>query len=237
MLAFFFLDVLQAPEDAQKWFCGPPLEASELATALGCSPAGLGAYLADCDAEELEAGTRLYPSSTTWPMGFSWSSAVAQDTTLGTVLATGLDPSCVICDHEELPADHSELVVVATDDVLFFRTDMIDGQRRLDAYDAAMAANGIPRAVNKDITLADTLVGLGCEIRAEPPEVRPEVNKLWSLLWGILGLSAGVRASPKGVHGHLGVVLPNGFALWRNPCFPASTTPTRSCGVSLRLWW
>ena len=94
---------------------------------------------------------------------------MAQDTTLGTLLATGLDPSCVVCDHEELPADHSEFVVVATDDVLFFHTDVIDGQRRLDAYDAAMAANGIPRAVNKDVTLADSLVGLGCEIRAEPP--------------------------------------------------------------------
>ena len=177
-----FFDVLKVPDDAQQWLCGPPLEASELATALGCSPVDLGAYLADCTAEELEAGHRLFPSSTTWPMGFSWSSAVAQDTTLGTLLATGLDPSCVVCDHEELPADHSELVVVATDDVLFFHTDVIDGQRRLDAYDAAMAANGIPRAVNKDVTLADSLVGLGCEIRAEPPEVRPEVNKLWSLL-------------------------------------------------------
>ena len=52
-------------------------------------------------------------------MMFSWSSAVAQDTTLGTVLAIDLNPSCVICDHEELPADHSALVVVATDDVLF----------------------------------------------------------------------------------------------------------------------
>ena len=45
-----FFNVLQAPEDAQKWFCGPPLDASELGTALGCSLAGLGAYLADRDA-------------------------------------------------------------------------------------------------------------------------------------------------------------------------------------------
>ena len=184
-----FFDVLRAPEEAQKWFCGPPLKASELAAALDCTIAGLSDFRAGDVREELAPDTLLFPASTTWPMGFSWSSAVAQDTTLGVLLATGLDEAQVVCDHEELPADHSELAVVATDDVLFFHTDRAQGQRRLDAYDSSLEAHGIARATHKDVSLASELVGLGCELSNDPPEVKPEVNKLWALLWGILGLA------------------------------------------------
>ena len=88
--ASFFFDVLRAPEEAQKWFCGPPLTASELALALGCPLSGLSEYWGGPACWELAPDTLLYPASTTWPMGFSWSSAVAQDTTLVALLATGL---------------------------------------------------------------------------------------------------------------------------------------------------
>ena len=67
--------------------------------------------------------TLIFPSSLTWPMGFAWSSAVAQDVTLGALLSTGLPESHIVCDTAPFPADQSELAIVATDDVIFVHRD------------------------------------------------------------------------------------------------------------------
>ena len=42
----------------------------------------------------------------------------------------GLPESAVICDSEELPADDSELAVVATDDVVCFHDGELQARRR-----------------------------------------------------------------------------------------------------------
>jgi hypothetical protein len=138
-------------------------------------------------------------------MGFSWSSAVAQDVTMGVLLQTGFPEAAIICDSEELPSDDAELAVIATDDTLFLHRDPIAAAARLEAFDAALAASGIPRAVEKDISLASRMTGLGCEISASPPLVSPDAAKLHWLLLASLGLDLGGRASPRCVHSALGV--------------------------------
>ncbi len=115
-----YFDVLKAPCEALTWFCCPPLRARTIAGALGVTLSELGKFAHDFEGSELSGNELLYPATCVWPMGFSWSSSVAQDTTIGLLTSTGLAEVNIICDSEELPADDSELVVVATDDCISF---------------------------------------------------------------------------------------------------------------------
>ena len=213
-----FFDVLKAPPEAQPWFCCPPLRAEELAQALGCELAELTKrYAVGAPPNTLPGRTPAYPASLTWPMGFSWSSAVAQDVTLGVLVSTGLRPEAIICDSEELPQDTSELAVVATDDTIFFHREEKTAGERLAAFDAALDANGIPRAVEKDLSCVECLTGLGCELTSVPPRAAPDADKLGVLLLAIAGLSTERQASPRGIHAMLG--LCSWFCILSRPHF------------------
>ncbi len=150
-------------------------------------------------------------------MGFAWSSAVAQDVTLGILRSSGFPDAGVLCDAEETPADDEELAVVATDDTIFFHRDPATARARLAAFDAAMVDAGVPGAVEKDIDLADSLTGPGCELTASPAAASPERSKLLSVLLATLGLDARRHASPKAVHSLLG--LDQWFCLLSRPHF------------------
>ena len=109
-------------------------------------------------------------------MGFAWSSAVAQDVTLGILRSSGFPDAGVLCDAEETPTDDEELAVVATDDTIFFHRDPAIARARLAAFDAAMVDAGVPGAVEKDIDLADSLTGLGCELTTSPAAASPRAR-------------------------------------------------------------
>ncbi len=172
--------------------------------------------------KDMRGRTLVYPASATWPMGFSWSSAVAQDVTLGTLLSTGFPEEAVICDSEELPLNQEELAVIATDDTIFFHQQEDVARQRLEAFDKALEKHGIPRACDKDIDCADRLVGLGCELTSSPPRVAPEATKMMSLILATTEFVETRKASPRGVHGMLG--LCSWFCILSRPhysCFQA----------------
>ena len=128
---------------AQQWFAFPPLKACVLAKQLGCHPMDLLAHGGTVHADAL-----LYPASTTWPMGFSWSSAIAQDTTLGILEASGLPRTQVLADSHPVPRDQSELAIVATDDVVLVHRCRRTAVARLEKLDAAMEEAGVGRSKN-----------------------------------------------------------------------------------------
>ncbi len=200
-----FFDVLQAPPEARRWFCCPPLRLEELARALDCDIPALERFTLDVPPGPLRGRMLAFPASLTWPMGFSWSSAIAQDVTLGVLLSTGFREEAIICDSEELPADTAELAVVATDDTIFFHRNEEVAMERLAKFDRALEVSGIPRAVDKDLTCVDRLMGLGCELTALPPRAAPEASKLATLILATTNLSTVRRASPRGLHGMLGL--------------------------------
>ncbi len=68
-----------------------------------------------------------------------------------------------------------------------------------------MVGARVPRAIEKDIDLADSVTGLGCELSVAPATASPDRNKLLSILLATLGLDSLGRASPKAVHSILGV--------------------------------
>ena len=111
-------------------------------------------------------------------MGFGWSSAVAQSTTLSVLAAAGVSQEQVLSIDHPLPDDQTELCLVATDDTVFVHRDRKGGQCILDKFDAAMAAASIPRKVSKDISLSETITALGCEITSRPHMAEPVVAKL-----------------------------------------------------------
>ena len=48
-------------------------------------------------------------------MGFSWSSAIAQDVSVRVLCDTGLDESCILSDPHQLPLSHEELALILLD--------------------------------------------------------------------------------------------------------------------------
>ena len=63
----------------------------------------------------------FFPCSRVWPMGFSWSSCVAQSTLLSICSEAGLDDRHVLACDSPLPGSMSLAFAVATDDLMFFR--------------------------------------------------------------------------------------------------------------------
>ena len=77
----------------------------------------------------------VYPCSTVWSMGFSWSSAVAQEVTVGMLLQSGFPSHRIICDSEELPFSSANVAVVATDDTIFIGNDRGEQEARFKSFD------------------------------------------------------------------------------------------------------
>ena len=70
--------------------------------------------------EHLELGTRLFPLSACWPMGYSWASHVAQSIMTGAVLEAGCSREQFLCRDNVFPPLGLSAVSVATDDVIEF---------------------------------------------------------------------------------------------------------------------
>ena len=197
-----FFDVLKVPAGLQQWFAQPALTVNELMAA-GMSFDQIEA-LCD-DAETLCGATSLYPTHVVWPMGFSWSSAIAQDTTVATCLQAGIDESSILCPDHDPPADQDELVLVATDDTVLFHRDRHKGESTLRNLDAAFVANGIPRNRRKDVSLAGSITALGCDLSNNPPIAEPAAARFCKAVCKTLDVLHAEVATPRGLHGLLGV--------------------------------
>jgi hypothetical protein len=112
-----YFDTLAAPVALRKWFGQPPVQVHEL-LAEGLSLQQVLSFCDEVDAEQLGLHARLFPVHCIWPMGFSWSSAVAQDTTISMCLKAGVaEENIASLDHPS-PENQTEMCFVATDDVV-----------------------------------------------------------------------------------------------------------------------
>ncbi|CAE7542598.1 unnamed protein product [Symbiodinium natans] len=160
-----FFDALQAPEVLQPFFGQPAVTAQELldhgmtrdAIAKACD-----------DSVSADVSGHLYPVHAVWPMGFAWSSAVAQDTTLAVCASAGIAEESILSLDHDVPVKQDELCFVATDDTVLLHTSKTRGQRTLANLDAAFAEHGVPRNVAKDVSLANEITALGCDLSSTP---------------------------------------------------------------------
>lgn len=197
-------DQLAAPKALHPWFGRPAITLQELISASGLDACSLCKFVDDVDHDLVTLDMALHPVSAVWPMGFSWSSAVAQGCTIECVLASGVREDCILCMDQPPPADQHELCTVVTDDTILMHRDAEFARMRL--LDAAFGDAGIPRNTDKDISVQPSIVALGCELSSIDALVQPEVSKLARLTCGLLDVITNPVASPRGLHSLLGLL-------------------------------
>ncbi|CAE7362247.1 PDE9A [Symbiodinium pilosum] len=105
----------------------------------------------------------LFPLHCVWPMGFSWSSYIAQEEMLSVCQDSGIQTSSLLACDCVTPSSFELVAAVATDDVMFF-SDAGPGatSTAARAFDAAMDARRAVRNPKKDEDdeLCGTCVGV-----------------------------------------------------------------------------
>ena len=140
----------------------------KLATLMGVSLDELGSYFDDLHGQKLHAHQYASPVAATWPMGFSWSSYVAQEQMVMVCRTAGLEENQLLCLDEACPAGLNEFATVATDDVVFIHSDSNVAADRLESFDQALGLYGIEKNCDKDVNIADEISALGIHLANAP---------------------------------------------------------------------
>ena len=74
-----WFDQLQAPRKLHRWFAKPPVQTRNLLALGVVTEEDVRDALKATGATKVHLQRRLWPVSRVWPMGFSWSSYVAQE--------------------------------------------------------------------------------------------------------------------------------------------------------------
>ena len=199
-----FFDVLRVPEGLQTYFGQPPVSVKELLRA-GMSMTEVWEACKDVAREDFCEDFCLYPVHAVWPMGFSWSSAVAQDTTLAVCVAAGIPEQQILCVDHDTPACHDEVCFVATDDTELVHKDPAHAAKRLEKLDKAFEEKHVPRNPAKDVSLAQSLTALGCDLSSQPAVAQPNRKKLFACICHTIDLLSHGKASPLGLSSNLAV--------------------------------
>ena len=116
-----YFDILAVPSQLCTWFGQEPVTLSELVDIGAFNSEEVTALIDDLsNCGELTDDTLLFPVHAVWPMGFSWSSCIAQSTTIGVLMDAGISVDNILSLEHDLPASQRELCAVATDDTLLF---------------------------------------------------------------------------------------------------------------------
>ena len=128
----------------------------------------------------------VFPVSRVWPMGYSWSSFVAQSVMLDVCRQAGLDSSKILADGRPAPRDMAEVVALATDDIMAFsRRNSRGPKRAMDAVDVAMGRIGVVKHDKKNVTGVLDATFIGIDLRWGT-HLHPNASKLRSFLLAIL---------------------------------------------------
>ena len=152
-----------------------------------------------------DADSFFFPCSCVWPMGFSWSSCVAQSTLLSICTIAGLDDCKVLASDAVLPESLDLCFAVATDDLMIFSDAGPD--RTITAalaVEEAMSAHGIIKNPDKDVDDVLTATCVGVDL-VDGRFWCPPVQRIWSLLDAVCEVAEHRTASPGAAAGYLGV--------------------------------
>ena len=165
---------------------------------------------------------RLWPVCTSWPMGFSWSSFVAQSKLLRCCEDAGLARDHMLAEDLPIPNVTDTSIALATDDVMLFTIgDPHEAKPWLDRLDQSIECAGVIAHHGKDINakLSGTAIGIdlvdGKHFAAHGP-------KLIKVIEGTLHFIRVGFASPIEVSAGLGHM--SWFALLSRPTFACFVT-------------
>ena len=197
-----WFDQLALPQALQLWMGRPRVTTNELEDIGGMTRAEIVEHM--LPGQELETES-LAPVSLTWPMGFSWSSYVAQEFLLSICRSAGLAEHSILSCEATTPMSFELSFAAATDDLMIF-SDAGPGHTLAAArrVDAELQQRGAKRNFSKDIDdeLSATCVGVQLENGTHwgvPPQ------RCLAMVVSLLQLLFHRWASPKQVHQHLGV--------------------------------
>ncbi|CAE7271224.1 UVR8 [Symbiodinium sp. CCMP2592] len=196
-----WFDQLRLPCKLQRWMGRPPVTLDELRDVGGMNFEEVSGHLLPGE----QCNQFLVPVSLTWPMGFAWSSYVAQEFLLDICRASDLDECKVLSCESSTPATFDLVFAAATDDLMLF-SDAGPGGTAAAALkvDQEFTRRGAVRNSAKDVNdeLNATCVGIqleeGTHLGVPPPRVL-------AMVLTALHLHRCQVASPKELHQALGV--------------------------------
>ena len=146
---------------------------------------------------------RVYPLCLSWPMGFSWSSYVAQSILLQCCMKGGLGTSQILADDVPVPRDGSLTYALAADDVMVFNVARADAVRPskqiLDRLDQAITHWGVQPAPAKDENGVHDVTCIGIDV-CDGTCSAPNAHKLALTLAAVVHLAVtDARVSPHGI--------------------------------------
>jgi len=107
--------------------------------------------------------SHVIPLCNTFPMGFSWSSSIAQSYLLSRCVAAGLRKDLFLADDNIAPTDLRQVYGLATDDLIVFTRDDADlAKKTVCRFDQELKRAGVVRAAEKDITATCLPDGIPC---------------------------------------------------------------------------
>ena len=200
--AVSYFDCLTAPECVRSWFARPAVNAGELIDLLDVPALGsLAPYIDGLLGAPLARTTRLYPVACCWPMGFSWSSAVAQDTMLAQTTAVGLVERHLLADDKPSPnfAEVDECFAICTDDVMHWARTVPLAKARLARLDDQWRGSGIMRRPDKDVDWSLHGTAIGCDFDGEDGFLDASSSKQMQALHDAASVLASGSTSPGSV--------------------------------------
>jgi len=160
---------------------------------------------------------QVFPVHAVWPMGFSWSSAVGQECSVGCCLRAGIQEETIMSLDHPAHEDQTEVAFAPTEDVLLLHRCPEKGAQALARLDAEMSEAGMPGNAYKNLSLESNIVGLGCELSSQPALCGPAADKNRSLALGARDFLRNPSASPQGFNAILGLSQ-CGFAFCSEVC-------------------
>ena len=181
-----YFDQLSTPAEVRRWLGRPRLCCADLLRHTDLSWKELeGAWV---DSTPLGPDSYIHPLCATWPMGFPWSSYLAQSTLLGCCRRAGLGPERMLALDLPTPADLTSVVALATDDVaLFVQGGRRRGDELIHKVDLAIASRGIVKHEGKDVDYQDDATVIGVDLR-QGRLLCPELKKLTKVLAALVHL-------------------------------------------------
>ena len=178
-----FFDQLAIPAEIQQWFDRPRLYVREMIKYGDTSLDELRRYW--CGTATLTLDTIAHPLCLSWPMGFAWSSFLAQSTLLALCLRGGLKLSQILSSDRVTPNSTRCNFALATDDLMVFgRGNQSSIKHRLARVDKAIKDGGVQRHPDKDEDEKATGTAVGVDLD-QGLYLAPHAPKICKLVGGL----------------------------------------------------
>lgn len=145
-----FFDQLDLPRSLREHFGRPWLRCVDIFRFTDMDASELGTHL--WTGAHISDELILHPCCATWPMGFSWSSYLAQSTLLAALCKAGFGKDRMLADDIPPPRDLDLCVSLATDDIMLFsRGRCALARAAIAKIDGAVESLGIQAHHGKDV--------------------------------------------------------------------------------------